>query len=73
MREGVALLEEQGYTKNIEIHRSLEMRYLGQNHELDVPIAFDRFDDSTLPGCGRPSMAPTAIASTSIFQARRLR
>ena len=50
MREGVALLEEQGYTKNIEIHRSLEMRYLGQNHELDVPIAFDRFDETTMPG-----------------------
>ena len=50
IREGVALLEEQGYTENIEILRSLEMRYLGQNHELDVPIAFDRFDDTTLPG-----------------------
>ena len=50
IREGVALLEEQGYTRNIEIIRSLEMRYLGQNHELDVPIAFDRFDDTTLPG-----------------------
>ena len=50
MREGVAALEEQGYTENIEILRSLEMRYLGQNHELDVPIDFDRFDESTLPG-----------------------
>ena len=50
IREGVALLEEQGYTRNIEIIRSLEMRYLGQNHELDVPIAFDRFDETTLPG-----------------------
>ena len=50
MREGVAGLEQQGYTENIEILRSLEMRYLGQNHELDVPIAFDRFDESTMPG-----------------------
>ncbi|MDE0202754.1 MAG: hypothetical protein OXK73_10010, partial [Rhodospirillaceae bacterium] len=50
IREGIAALEEQGYTENIEILRSLEMRYLGQNHELDVPIAFDRFDATTLPG-----------------------
>ena len=50
IRESIAALEEQGYTQNIEIHRSLEMRYLGQNHELDVPIAFDRFDEGTMPG-----------------------
>ena len=48
--EGIAALEDQGYRKNIEIYRSIEMRYLGQNHELDVPIAFDRFDETTLAG-----------------------
>ncbi len=48
IREGAAALKEQGYEGAVEIHRSLEMRYLGQNHELDVPIAFDRFDDAAL-------------------------
>ena len=48
--EGIAALEGQGYGGDIAIHRSIEMRYLGQNHELDVPIAFDRFDDATLAG-----------------------
>ena len=27
--------------------RSLEMRYLGQNYELELPISFDKFDDAT--------------------------
>ena len=57
--EGIAALEEQGYSETIEIHRSLEMRYLGQNHELDVPLAFDRFDGARFPACGRPSTGPT--------------
>lgn len=48
MRESVAALNEQGYTDRIEIHRSLEMRYFGQNHELDVPIGFDEFNPKTI-------------------------
>ena len=48
--EGIAALDDQGYRENIDIYRSIEMRYLGQNHELDVPVAFDRFDETTLAG-----------------------
>ncbi len=44
MKESVAGLKEQGYAERIELHRSLELRYFGQNHELDVPIAFDDFN-----------------------------
>ncbi len=50
VNEGVAALKEQGYEKNVEIYRTLEMRYLGQNHELDVPIGFERFDEGTIAG-----------------------
>lgn len=46
--EAVAALKTQGYDENIEIYRSLEMRYLGQNHELEVPIGFEEFDDDTI-------------------------
>ena len=44
-REGVAELRDQGYVDNIEVFRSLEMRYLGQNYELELPLSFDLFDD----------------------------
>ena len=46
--EAVASLKSQGYTGEIEIHRSLEMRYFGQNHELEVPISFEEFNDETI-------------------------
>ncbi|MCY4406426.1 MAG: hypothetical protein OXC15_08660, partial [Rhodospirillaceae bacterium] len=46
---GIAELKAQGYVKNIEIYRSLEMRYLGQNYELEIPVAFDSFTDETTP------------------------
>ena len=46
---GIAELKAQGYVKNIEVYRSLEMRYLGQNYELEIPIAFDSFTDETTP------------------------
>ena len=48
MAEGIAALKAQGYTDNIEVYRTLEMRYFGQNHELEVPIAFDTFIDETI-------------------------
>ncbi len=48
VRESTAALSEQDYTGTIEIHRSLEMRYFGQNHELEVPIDFERFEDETI-------------------------
>jgi N-methylhydantoinase A len=41
--EAMGELTAQGYVGNIEIFRSLEMRYLGQNYELELPIAFDAF------------------------------
>jgi len=47
-REAIQALEAQGYDKNIEVYRSLEMRYLGQNHELEVPIGFEEFDTQTI-------------------------
>ncbi|MGD9538513.1 MAG: hydantoinase/oxoprolinase family protein [Alphaproteobacteria bacterium] len=46
---GIHELTEQGYTKNIEVHRSVELRYLGQNYELEIPIPFEKFDDTTTP------------------------
>jgi N-methylhydantoinase A len=39
--EAVAELEEQGYRAGIEVHRALEMRYLGQNYELELAIGAD--------------------------------
>lgn len=47
-REALAGLAAQGHTERIEIYRSLEMRYFGQNHELDVPIDFTRFEDASI-------------------------
>ncbi|MBI05500.1 MAG: hydantoin utilization protein [Rhodospirillaceae bacterium] len=48
VRESTQALADQGYTAAIEIHRSLEMRYFGQNHELEVSINFESFDDDTI-------------------------
>lgn len=47
-RESVEALTAQGYTDGIEQYRSLEMRYFGQNHELEVPIAFEAFDEAAI-------------------------
>jgi N-methylhydantoinase A len=46
---GIGELKAQGYSKNVEVHRSLEMRYLGQNYELEIPFSFDSFSDETTP------------------------
>ena len=48
VRESTAALGDQGYSATIEIYRSLEMRYFGQNHELEVPIDFERFNDASI-------------------------
>ncbi|MDA0230665.1 MAG: hydantoinase/oxoprolinase family protein [Proteobacteria bacterium] len=48
VRESTAALGDQGYSATIEIYRSLEMRYFGQNHELEVPIDFEHFDDASI-------------------------
>jgi N-methylhydantoinase A len=47
VEEALADLRSQGYAENVQIFRSLEMRYLGQNYELELPIAFDRFTPET--------------------------
>jgi N-methylhydantoinase A len=44
---GAAELRDQGYGENLEVFRSLEMRYLGQNYELELPISFDVFASET--------------------------
>ena len=40
-------LARQGYRDDLTVQRAVEMRYFGQNYELEVPVAFDRFDDAT--------------------------
>lgn len=47
-REAAANLRAEGYEGEITITRALEMRYFGQNHELEVPIDFGAFDDATI-------------------------
>ena len=44
---GISELKDQGYVEDVQAFRSLEMRYLGQNYELELPVAFDIFDDAT--------------------------
>jgi N-methylhydantoinase A len=46
---GMGELKDQGYSAKVDIFRSLEMRYLGQNYELEIPISFDGFTDETTP------------------------
>ncbi|MBV9274862.1 MAG: hydantoinase/oxoprolinase family protein, partial [Verrucomicrobia bacterium] len=45
--EAVLELKNQGYRENIEVYRSIEARYLGQNHELEVPFAAAEFTSET--------------------------
>lgn len=42
--ESLAELKAQGYRDGIEVHRALEMRYLGQNYELELPLTAPRFE-----------------------------
>ena len=46
--ESLAELRAQGYDQDIEIYRALEMRYLGQNYELELPLTIDRFAAATM-------------------------
>ncbi len=48
VREALAALAAQGHYERIELYRSLEMRYFGQNHELDVPIDFAEFSPRSI-------------------------
>ena len=47
--ECVADLEQQGYVDNVQVTRALEMRYLGQNYELELPIDFETFTAEITP------------------------
>ncbi|WP_416899141.1 MAG: hydantoinase/oxoprolinase family protein [Minwuia sp.] len=40
-------LKRQGYTEGLSVHRTLELRYLGQNYELEVPVNFETFNEET--------------------------
>jgi len=42
--DSLANLRAQGYTEGLWAYRTLELRYLGQNYELEVPVDFERFD-----------------------------
>jgi N-methylhydantoinase A len=45
--EATAGLKAQGYEREIRLACSFEARYFGQNHELEIPIGFDRFTPET--------------------------
>ena len=44
----IADLKGQGYTDRIVIHRSIEARYLGQNHELELSFPGNEFNAQTI-------------------------
>jgi len=46
VRDALGELAGQGYTAGVEVYRSIEARYLGQNHEIEVLIDGDDFDDA---------------------------
>ena len=46
--ESLAELKSQGYEKGIELYRALEMRYLGQNYELELPLKIDTFNNANI-------------------------
>jgi N-methylhydantoinase A len=41
-------LTTQGYESDIVVTRALEMRYLGQNYELELILNFERFEDDAV-------------------------
>ena len=47
-REAQAALAAQGHARGIEFYRTVEMRYFGQNHELEVVLDFDTFEADTI-------------------------
>jgi N-methylhydantoinase A len=47
--ECLAELAQQGYTDHLHITGALEMRYLGQNYELELEVTFAAFTDETIP------------------------
>jgi N-methylhydantoinase A len=49
VEQAVSELKEQGSTKHSQVSRSLEMRYLGQNYELELPVAADALSAERVP------------------------
>jgi N-methylhydantoinase A len=49
VEQAVGELKEQGSTKHPQVSRSLEMRYLGQNYELELPVAADALSAERVP------------------------
>ena len=41
-------LRSQGYTQVLEIYRNIDLRYFGQNYELQIPFTAERFDEKSL-------------------------
>jgi N-methylhydantoinase A len=48
VRDAVKELNDQGYTDGIEVTRSIEARYLGQNHELELTFSGEEFNEETI-------------------------
>ena len=44
----VAAMRSQGYDEAVRVERALELRYLGQNYELELAYARDDFDESAI-------------------------
>ncbi|MEM7542845.1 MAG: hydantoinase/oxoprolinase family protein [Pseudomonadota bacterium] len=44
VESGISDLNKQGYTERLQVTRSVELRYAGQNYELEVPIATESLD-----------------------------
>ncbi|MDH1270773.1 hydantoinase/oxoprolinase family protein [Rhizobium pusense] len=44
----IAELAAQGYKQNIEVYRSIEARYFGQNHELELTFPANDFSDEAV-------------------------
>ena len=49
VEEALGELKAQGSTKDLQVFRSLEMRYLGQNYELELPLAADALSAERAP------------------------
>ncbi len=48
VKDSVKELHDQGYTDRIEVRRSIEARYLGQNHELELQFNGEDFSDAAI-------------------------
>lgn len=47
VNDSLSNLKAQGYSEGLSVHRTLDLRYLGQNYELEVPVNFETFDEET--------------------------